>query len=99
MNDWFYKKLSQDSHLSWPGLIRRGGFLLNPDREERESALDKYRSNCFCTTLTVLFALLSEIQIELGYDLAERLKYLWTFLGDFFGESKEAYEKRYQRML
>lgn len=27
LNDWFYRELSQDSHLSWPGLWRRSGYF------------------------------------------------------------------------
>jgi hypothetical protein len=100
LNDWFYRILSSDSHLALPGLMRRSVHLLyTDDREERDMNLDSYRSNCFVATVIVFVALLSELQIGLGYDLAERCRYLWTILGDSFPPAKEIYHLRYESRL
>lgn len=99
LNDWFYRELSADSHLSWPGLARRSMHFLNEDREQRDRDLDKFRSDCFTVTIALTLAVLSEIQIELGYDLADRLKYIWGVLKPGFLMVKELYKYRYERVL
>jgi hypothetical protein len=99
LNDWFYKELSSDSHLSWPGLARRSMHFLNKDREQRDRNLDKFRSDCFTVTVALVLAVLSEIQIELQYDLAERLKYIWGVLKPGFLMVRELYEYRYEKSL
>ena len=99
LNDWFYKELSSDSHLSWPGLARRSMHFLNKDRDQRDRDLEKFRSDCLTVTIALLLAVLSEIQIELGYDLSERLKYIWGILKPGFLMVRELYEYRYQGLL
>jgi len=99
LNDWFYRELSSDSHLSWPGLARRSMHFLNKDQEQRDRDLDKFRSDCLAVTITLVLAILSEIQVELGYDLAQRLKYLWGVLRPGFLMTRELYEFRYENSL
>ena len=99
LNDWFYKELSSASHLSWPGLASRSMHLLNQDREQRDRDLNKFRSDCFTMTVAILLAVLSEIQVELGYDLSPRLKYIWGILKPGFTMVRELYEYRYEALL
>lgn len=99
LNDWFYRELSADSHLSWPGLARRAMHFLNKNREQQDRDLGKFRSDCFTVTIALVLALLSEIQVELRYDLQERLKYIWGVLNPGFLMVRELYEYRYERLL
>jgi hypothetical protein len=99
LDDWFYKELSSDSHLSWPGLAKRSMHFFNKDREHRDQDLDKFRSDCFTVTVALALAVLSEIQVELGYDLKERLKYIWGILNPGFLMVRELYEYRYEKLL
>jgi hypothetical protein len=100
LNDWFYKSLSAQSHLSWPGLAYRAAALLpNQDEEERRWKLEKQRSDVFSTTAILTLAVISEIEGELRYGTHARLNYLWAVIGGFFGDAKELYEMRYKSML
>ena len=73
--------------------------LLNPDHEQRERDLNKFRSDCFTMTVAILLAVISEIQVELGYDLSPRLKYIWGILKPGFTMVRELYEYRYEALL
>ena len=99
LNDWFYRELSSDSHLSWPGLARRSMHFLNKGREQRDRDLDKFRSDCLAVTIALVLAILSEIQVELEYDLAQRLKYIWGVLKPGFLMIRELHEYRYENSL
>lgn len=104
LNDWFYRSLSSSSHLSLPGLMNRSAYLLrflgrSEDEEERERVLGKFRSDSVVTAIILLVALLSELQIGLEYDLAQRCKFLWTMLAGFFGTADEIYKLRYVALL
>jgi hypothetical protein len=98
MNAWFYRELSSASHLSLPGLMDRARHLLEENDEARQRGLDKYRSDCMFTTLTLLLALISELEIGLRLNLAERCKYLWVLL-DVWGPAQELYAERYAKVL
>jgi hypothetical protein len=81
LDDWFYRELSQDSHLSWPGLTRRAAFLLIPHPQDEDYArLSKQKSNVLVTTIIMLLATLSEIEGALHFGFSEHLRYLWTVI-------------------
>ncbi len=97
LNDWFYKHLSSESHLSLPGLTMRTAALLrNDDRDLRDQHLDKQRSDQVLTSSLVALAFASEVQIECKFDLADRLKYIWTVVSSHFDMARELYEPWYQ---
>ena len=99
LNDWFYRTLSADSHLSWPGLARRASHFLDKNEKERINRIQKYKSDCFVTTMVLVLALLSEIEYEFKFGRTGRLKEVWKTLGDSFLESKELYDIRYANLL
>jgi hypothetical protein len=41
VDDWFYKNLSSESHLSGPGLYRRAQFLVKPQHQLRDNDLEE----------------------------------------------------------
>jgi hypothetical protein len=101
LEDWFYRELSQEAHLSQPGLISRAYPLiidLPPERIDEHIALR--RSMFAMTTITLTVALLSEIQGILRFpEISERLKYLWGLLKELWVDPKDLYERRYQNLL
>ncbi len=99
LNDWFYRNLSSDSHLSWSGYARRFSNFIDADEKDRTNRLMKYKSDCVMTTISLVLALLSEIECEMRFDLSVRLKYVWGILSNFYGEAKELYELRYLNKL
>ena len=100
LNDWFYKHLSAQSHLSLPGLAMRAGALVrNHDTDLRDAHLDKQRSDQVLTSSLIALAFASEVQIECRFDLAERLKYIWTILTSQFGMARELYDPWYAARL
>lgn len=78
--------------------MRAANFFIE-DREQRKPILDKFKSDYVMTTITLVLALASEIQIEFNYQLSERLKYIWSILNPFWGEAKELYDYRYATLL
>jgi hypothetical protein len=99
LNDWFYRGLSAESHLSLNGFGKRAGFLLAPSPEDRRRVLDKSRSDDVFTTITLVVALLSEIEIEFRFGLTDRLKYVWGIIQEYWGEAKDLYTRRYSTAL
>jgi hypothetical protein len=101
INDWFYRELSQESHLSYPGLARRGGILMESD-EKAPSAQDKLernRSTQMIMALTLLLALCSEIEQRFNFGFKQRLMVLWGILADALPIPKEVYTARYAKLL
>lgn len=97
LEDWFYREMSQDSHLSLPGLIRRSSSL--PRTVDRRSVLEKQRSDGVFTTVTLVLALISEIVAEFDFELRDRTLYLWHVVVPFWGDAKELYTRRYAALL
>jgi hypothetical protein len=101
LNDWFYRDLSNQSHLGALGLMKRGGFLLHYDRHnpEIEAEVQKFKHAQIGVTLTLVLALASEVEAQLHFGLADRARYVWAILIDAIPLSKELYDKRYSELL
>jgi hypothetical protein len=98
--DWHYRKLSQDVHLSWPGLARRAGFFLPAvGPEERERLLPRARADIVSTLAAFALAIISEIEIECRFGTAAKAQYVWAILGDFSPDTMELYTRFYQEAL
>ncbi len=96
---WFYRTLSQEAHLSFPGLVHRGSALLRKPGEEREAQLIKRKSQAMGTTITVLLALASEMEHLLRFGLGERLAFVWGVLIKYWEEAEDLYKMRYAQFL
>ena len=96
LNDWFYRELSQDSHLSWRGLVRRVAYLVLPKDNEAWERVQKQKSDSLFTTVILLLAMISEIEIELGYERRERLGEIWKILLPYSIPATEIFELRYK---
>jgi hypothetical protein len=96
LNDWFYKQLSAESHMTWPGLVMRSAPLMpRSEAAGHKWKLEKQRSDNFGVAVVLMLTLLSEIELELRYGLDARLKYVWGVLNSYYGMAKELYEHRY----
>jgi len=95
MNDWYYKELSADAHLSLPGLARRSLPLL-----EKTSDFDRERSTAVFTGLTAGMSILSEVHQSARWpDIGPRLEYIWTMLEQYWHDAAQVYRLRYKGRL
>jgi len=95
LDAWFYRTLSQDAHLTFPGLAHRGAALLLRPGEERTAQLEKRKSQAVFTTVTMVLALASEMEHLLGFGLGKRLEYVWGVLIKYWEEAEDLYKMRY----
>jgi len=99
LNDWLYKELSADAHMSAAGVMRRQGFLLLSKDERREEILSKLKSDGIFTATTLLVAICTELNNICGYGRDEKLSYLWRVLLEYWSEAKDLFDRRYSEML
>ena len=98
--DWYYRKMSQDAHLTWPGLSRRAASLFpNVTPEERAASLARQRTDLISNLAALELALISEIEIECRFGMAQKARYAWTVLADFSPDTKELYAQFYEPHL
>lgn len=97
---WFYRELSQESHLSYPGLAHRGStFLRERDDPLKENAWRKKRSDAVSYAIVLLLAFLSEVNSLCGFGLHGRCLYLWGVLREYLPIAEELYSERYRLLL
>jgi hypothetical protein len=101
LDDWYYKELSVQSHLSGFGFETRGGILITglPLTEDADHELQRFRSIQVSKSVTLTMILLAELELELHLGFQERIKYVWTILAAHALEAKEIYELRYASAL
>ncbi|MFI5331959.1 MAG: hypothetical protein ACHQ2F_13145 [Desulfobaccales bacterium] len=100
LEDWFYKALSQDAHLSLRGLARHSRYLLfKRNRENDPREMIKQKSEIIGATVVLLLALMSEIEVEFSFGLATRLAYVWVIINSAFPQGQEIYNLRYADKL
>jgi hypothetical protein len=101
LNDWFYRDLSGQSHLDGLGLMKRAGFLLSDHRRDEATVtmLQQFKHDQVGMAITLVLALVSEIEAQFGFGLADRAKYLWKIIVDSMPIAQEIHEKRYSRLL
>jgi hypothetical protein len=60
LNDWYYGRLSGDSHLSYLGLAERGGIFFGdvpePELPQQEETRELYRSRVVFTSVAIFVA-------------------------------------------
>jgi hypothetical protein len=92
--------LSGDSHLSFPGLIRRGGFYAPlADGVDLPEHHLRARSQFLFEALSLHVALLSEISGELSFEYEKtRLRLVWDDL-KLWPDAGEFFARRYDDWL
>lgn len=96
VKEWSYAQLSQDSHLSYLGLARRGAPLAPEQTSEKR---DIYRSHVCLVALALYLAVLSEVASMVGMPVEKRrLREIWEQLGAA-REAAELWDARYRDLL
>jgi hypothetical protein len=102
LNDWFYREMSAEAHLSFSGLMKLGALLLRHDLPEEQSDqivnefYPKHRSIQVSRTAILLLCLISEIERHFGFGLTVRIVEIWDVLSESAPEAAEIFEKRYK---
>ncbi|HYX72752.1 MAG TPA: hypothetical protein VE732_08275, partial [Nitrososphaera sp.] len=108
INSWLYRELSGQTHLNVSGLTNRGihfsiddaKMLFGDDWEEkRNEQLEIYRQKQVWIAITIMLAIISEIEAHFNYELNQRARYLWTLLIEYSDIAKDFWEKRYSTLL
>jgi hypothetical protein len=98
--NWYYKSLSQDAHFAWAGVARSLPLLMNDGEPElRSERIEILRSRQVAIGLTLMMAIMTELEIELRFGLMERCKYVWAVLSTWSDEAKEPYERFYRHIV
>jgi hypothetical protein len=96
LNDWFYARLSGDSHLSYMGLARRAAILSEQhDRATRET----YRDSVALSALSLYVALLSEVVASAALsDQSKQVRSIWQHI-KVYSEADDLWTRRYDALL
>ena len=100
LNDWIYRTLSQGTHLTYPGVVWRGGTMLREkDDHLREPEWFKKRSDTVGDAVLFLLAFLTEVNNTLAFDLGPRYAYVWGVWKEYDTSAAELYDLRYRSLL
>lgn len=108
VNSWLYRELSGLTHISSHGLIMNGMYFstdiakhLHGDRWEEviNFHLEYNRTKHIYIAITLMLAIVTEIELHFKYGHDKTAKYLWTFFGEHSGIVKEIYDTRYSSLL
>lgn len=99
LNDWIYKELSADAHMSAAGIMRHYGPLLLSKNQGRKEFLVKLKSNSIFTATTLMVAICTEVNDMCGYSREAKLSYIWGIIVEYWEEAKDIFERRYRVML
>lgn len=97
LNDWIYKELSAEAHLSLTGAIKRGAPLLNIGNNH--DSLHKVRSDSVFTAVVLVLCLFSEVVIALHLDHRQKLVQVWATIANYWGPAEELYGNFYSQLL
>jgi hypothetical protein len=72
---WFYREVSQESHLSFPGLAVRGSLLEAAEKDMPQSRenLEQYKSVQAIAIFMMMLAICSELEEYFKFGLRDRL--------------------------
>jgi hypothetical protein len=98
----FYIDLSQQAHVSYLGVVKRGQHLLlmdELDSDARREKLKGYASDQVFLTITLMLTLCSVLdeRFQLGRD--GKIRYLWGLVGQYWEPAKLLHETRYAQPL
>ena len=112
LDDWLYRELSTQSHLEPRGLGELGLYFLGMDdlkiisgqdrdgiRARLDEKIAEFRTTQMWTAITLMLALVSEIEVHFAYGLKEKLLFVWTLVNAHNEISKEVFIERYEKLL
>jgi hypothetical protein len=82
LEDWFYRELSQETHLTLPGLVKRGSLLDAAEKNTPNSDehLEQYRAVQATMAFVLMLAICSELEHYFRFGLRDRLLVMWHML-------------------
>lgn len=105
IHTWLYDDTSAEAHLKPGGLLAAGSFLLKDRASDAiKQQIDtrtfhEYKARRFCLTILPLLGIISEIETFGNFKNKQQATKVWTLLGAYNPDAKDAYEKRYQAFL
>jgi hypothetical protein len=112
LDDWLYRELSTQSHLEPRGLGELGLYFLGMDdlkiisgedrdgiRARLNEKIAEFRTTQMWTAITLMLALISEIEVHFGYGLKQKLMFIWTLVNAHNEISQEVFSERYEKVL
>ena len=97
--DWYYKRLSQHAHLAYVGIAATPLLLPGPESEESIRTLEIARTEHVMTSLTLMLAIVTELELQLKFGYADRAKYVWAVLASWDEDPKDFYRRFYEPIL
>jgi hypothetical protein len=96
LEDWFYRELSQETHLTLPGLVKRGSLLDAAEKNTPNSDehLEQYRAVQATMAFVLMLAICSELEHYFRFGLRDRLLVMWHMLEEL-PIANEIWRKRY----
>jgi hypothetical protein len=104
LNDWFYREMSSQSHLSFHGMMKLAMLALRRDyspeirRDIEGKYLESFRAEQVSRTLTCTLTLLSELNISFQLSYGSRLLALWNRGRHVVPDMREIYKHRYEAL-
>jgi hypothetical protein len=101
LNDWHYRELSAQAHLSFFGMTRLGALVSRRDapEEKREIIENKFypqhRAVQVARTAILLLTLISELELYFSFGLSPRILEIWQVLAASVPEAQEIFKLRY----
>ena len=97
--DWYYKRLSQQAHLAWIGIAPTPLLLPALETEQSIRVLEIARTEHVMTSLTLMLAIITELELQLKVGLTDRAKFIWAILGSWDEDPKDFYTRFYEPIL
>jgi len=108
VNSWLYRELSGQTHLNAMGVTMRGSFfdkkmaqhILGADwEEELKELLLTYRTKQISISITLMLAIVSEIEGHFHFGRNEKARYLWGVFSEHSDITKDFWDTRYSALL
>jgi hypothetical protein len=101
MNDWFYRELSSQTHLSSHGIQMVGMLAIRRDygpvvqKQIESEQFESFRAQQVTRTAISVLCVVTEVNQTFALKLDNELKGLWADLVESIPESLEVFDKRY----
>ena len=90
--EYYFKRLSQSAHQTFDGLLLSSVPMLLKNEKE----IPTYANEQIIDIITLILAIITEIEIGCNYDEQERMNYYWGFVKSFDCLSEKLFEMRYK---
>lgn len=100
LDNLFYVDLSQQAHVSYLGVMKRGYLLEGDgDSDDRRERLKGYASDQVFTAITLMLSLCSVLDERFQLGREGKIRYLWSVVGESWEPAKILQGMRYAQPL